>query len=171
NPETKCIYFQSPGFSAEIAMKGLTKMKDLRFIDIRLVKYHSPGFSAQLWPWELDKVSEYLPCSLQFMRWWGFPFSTLPNTFQGKYIVELKIYKSKIVEDGEEKVLHSLRFLTIDTSKLRTFDLRLAPNLEQLLFTDVMISTTNAYRKSKARMSSLQLFNVEDHSPREYSES
>ncbi|GJR35287.1 Toll/interleukin-1 receptor domain-containing protein [Tanacetum coccineum] len=42
---------------------------------------------------------------------------------------------SKIVqlwEDGEEKVLNNLRFLTIRSSKLRTFDLRLAPNLEKL---------------------------------------
>nr|GEV27160.1 Toll/interleukin-1 receptor (TIR) domain-containing protein [Tanacetum cinerariifolium] len=73
------------------------------------------------------------------MRWVGFPYSSLPNTFQGKYLVELEIIGGNIVqlwEDGEEKVLHKLRFLRIVSSKLRTFDLRLAPNLEQLTIED-----------------------------------
>nr|GFB41622.1 hypothetical protein [Tanacetum cinerariifolium] len=35
-------------------------------------------------------------------------------------------------ENGEEKVLNNLRFFTIKFSNLRTFDLRLAPNLEHL---------------------------------------
>ena len=87
------------GFSAEIAVKGLAKMKDLRFIHIEdYVKSNIVQF---------DKVSEYLPSSLRFMSWDGFPFSSLPNTFQGKYLVGLEMYKSNIVqlwEDGEEKV-------------------------------------------------------------------
>ncbi|PWA40565.1 toll/interleukin-1 receptor (TIR) domain-containing protein [Artemisia annua] len=129
---TKCLYFRSPGFSAEIAAKGLAKMKDLRFIHIDLTKYYSYCENNIV---QFDKVSEYLPSSIRFMSWWGFPFSSLPNTFQGKYLVELEMDNNKIVqlwEDGEEKVLHNLRFLTIRFSKLRTFDLRVAPNLEQL---------------------------------------
>lgn len=101
---TKCLYFDPPeGFSAEIAVKGLAKMKDLRFIDINLLKDHSFGSDIV----EFDKVSEYLPSSLRFMRWHGFPFSSLPNTFHGKDLVELEIDHSKIVqlwEDGEGKV-------------------------------------------------------------------
>ena len=81
---TKCLYFDPPeGFSAEIAVKGLAKMKDLRFIHINLLKdYYSNSNIV-----EFDKVSEYLPSSLRFMRWEGFPFSSLLNTFQGKHLV------------------------------------------------------------------------------------
>ncbi|GKD09323.1 Toll/interleukin-1 receptor domain-containing protein, partial [Tanacetum coccineum] len=126
-PATKCLRFYSPGFRAEIAMKGLAKMKDLKVLDIWI--------SAKRINWKFDKVSEYLPSSLRFMKWRDFPFSSLPNTFQGKHLVGLEISHSKIVqlwEDGEEKVLNNLRFLDIYDSKLRTFDLRLAPNLEEL---------------------------------------
>ncbi|PWA88786.1 disease resistance protein (TIR-NBS-LRR class) [Artemisia annua] len=130
---TKCIYFYPPrGFSAEIAVKGLAKMKDLRFIHIYLEEDDYDVDNIV----EFDKDSEYLPSSLRFMRWRGFPFLSLPNTFQGKYLVGIEMSHSKIVqlwEDGEEKVLHKLRFLTLySCSKLQTFDLRLARNLEQL---------------------------------------
>ena len=77
-------------------------MKDIRFIYIDLINDYFSNNIVQF-----DKVSEYLPSSLRVMRWPGFPFSSLPNTFQGKYLVELDMYKSNIVqlwEDGEEKV-------------------------------------------------------------------
>ncbi|PWA62252.1 toll/interleukin-1 receptor (TIR) domain-containing protein [Artemisia annua] len=131
---TKCLYLESPGFSVEIAVKGLAKMKDLRFIHIDLVEdYYFKSDIVQLL--EFDKVSQYLPSSLRFMRWHGFPSLSLPNTFLGENLVGLDMDESNIVqlwEDGDEKVLHKLRFLTIRYSKLRTFDLRLAPNLERL---------------------------------------
>ena len=100
---TKCLDFWSDDFSAEIAVKGLAKMTDLRFLHINLVEdYYSKSNIVQF-----DKVSEYLPNSLQFLECSGFPFSSLPNTFQGKNLVELEMHHSKIVklwEDGEEKV-------------------------------------------------------------------
>ncbi|PWA50623.1 disease resistance protein (TIR-NBS-LRR class) family [Artemisia annua] len=135
---TKCLYFNPPeGCSAEIAVKGLSKMKDLRFIHIDLPNEDSDLEEDYFEDSDLeeDNIVEYLPSSLRFMSWNVFPFSSLPNTFQGKYLVQLEISFSNIVqlwEDGEEKVLHKLRFLTIRYSKLQTFDLRLAPNLEQL---------------------------------------
>ncbi|GJZ90174.1 disease resistance TIR-NBS-LRR class family protein [Tanacetum coccineum] len=107
-------------------------MKDLRFIfmgrEIENDNLHrlNPKFV---------KGSEYLPSSLRYMKWFDFPFSSLPDTFQGKNLVELDIHGSNIVqlwEVGEGKILKKLRFLRIVYSKLRTFDLRVAPNLEQL---------------------------------------
>ena len=77
-------------------------MKDLRFIQIHLLEDY---FKSNIV--EFDKVSEYLPSSLRFMSWDVFPFSSLPNTFQGKYLGGLEIDHSKIVqlwEDGEAKV-------------------------------------------------------------------
>ncbi|PWA81723.1 disease resistance protein (TIR-NBS-LRR class) [Artemisia annua] len=126
---TKCLHFYSWHLIAEIAVKGLAKMKDLRFIYIDLRKEYFENIV------QFDKVIEYLPSSLRFMSWWGFPFLSLPNTFQGKYLVQLDISQSSIVqlwEDGEERVLHNIKFFTIKHSKLRTFDFRLAPNLESL---------------------------------------
>ncbi|PWA47142.1 toll/interleukin-1 receptor (TIR) domain-containing protein [Artemisia annua] len=119
---TKCLRFRSLDFNFEFAMKGLANMKDLRFIDI-WISAECKGNSIN---WKFDKVSEYLPSSLRFMKWYGFPSSSLPNTFQGKYLVELDIRGSKIVqlwEDGEEKILYKLRFLRVSYSDLRTFDL------------------------------------------------
>ncbi|GKF28064.1 hypothetical protein Tco_0094406, partial [Tanacetum coccineum] len=104
-PATKCLHFVSSGFSAEIAIKGLAKMKDLRFIDVDTFHYVSPLLPSL--NQKFDKVSEYLPSSLRVMSWCGFPFSSLPNTFQGKHLVGLVMDNSKIVqlwEDGEEKV-------------------------------------------------------------------
>ncbi|PWA66980.1 leucine-rich repeat domain, L domain-like protein [Artemisia annua] len=90
-------------------------MKDLRFIDIWILA-ECNGSSIN---WKFDKVSPYLPSSLRTMRWQRFPFSSLPDTFQGENLVELDMEESNIVqlwEDGERK----------------TFDLRVAPNLERL---------------------------------------
>ncbi|GKE31356.1 Toll/interleukin-1 receptor domain-containing protein, partial [Tanacetum coccineum] len=133
-PATKCLKSWSTDLRDEVAIKGLAKMKGLRFLDvyIKMEDYYKNDI-VQLW--EFDKDREYLPSSLRFMRWSGFPFSSLPNTFHGKHLVGLELYRSNIVQiwkNGEEKVLNNLRFLTIENSKLRTFDLMLAPNLEQL---------------------------------------
>ncbi|GJW06809.1 Toll/interleukin-1 receptor domain-containing protein [Tanacetum coccineum] len=130
---TKCLKLESFDCIAEIAMKRLTNMKDLKVLDI-LIGVECNGNSNCI-NWKFDKVSQYLPCSLRFMRWNGFPFSSFPNTFRGENLVGLEIEDSNIVqfwEDGEEKVLNNLRFFTISHSKLKTFDLSLAPNLEQL---------------------------------------
>ncbi|GJZ40473.1 Toll/interleukin-1 receptor domain-containing protein [Tanacetum coccineum] len=136
--------FSPGGFNAEIAIKGLAKMKDLRFLDIDTFMIHY-DFDDEVSPFlpclnrKFDKVIQYLPTSLRFMRWHDFPFSSLPSTFQGKCLVELDIYCGHIVqlwEDGEEKVLNNLRFLTIRYSMLRTFDIRLAPNLEKLTISE-----------------------------------
>ena len=75
-------------------------MKDIRFIDIR-------SWVGYRLNWKFDKVSQCLPNSLQFVKWVGFNFSSLPNTFQGKNLVGLDIRDSNIAqlwEDGEGKV-------------------------------------------------------------------
>nr|GEW43697.1 Toll/interleukin-1 receptor (TIR) domain-containing protein [Tanacetum cinerariifolium] len=131
SPATQCLKLWSSGLSAEIAIKGLAKMKDLKVLYISVS--HDCDDNSIIW--EFDKVREYFPSSVRFIRWWNFPFSSLPSTFQGKYLVGLEITGRNIVqlwEYGEEKVLNNLRFLDIYNSKLRTFDLMLASNLEQL---------------------------------------
>nr|GEV33459.1 Toll/interleukin-1 receptor (TIR) domain-containing protein [Tanacetum cinerariifolium] len=131
-PATQCLKLWSSGFSAEVAIKGLAKLKDLKVLDIRVSVRE---YLYEMRWWGFDKDREYLPSSLRYMRWDYFPFPSLPNTFHGKHLVGLEMEWSNIIllwEDGEEKVLYNLRFLTISRSKVRTFDLGLAPNLEQL---------------------------------------
>ncbi|GJR40322.1 disease resistance TIR-NBS-LRR class family protein [Tanacetum coccineum] len=130
-PATQCLQLWSSSFSAEITMKGLAKMKNLKVLFIEVLDKCDDNSIK----WKFDKVSEYLPSSLRFMSWSKYPFSNLPNTFKGENLVQLKLEYSNVVqlwEDGEAKVLNNLRFLDIYDSKLRTFDLRLAPNLEEL---------------------------------------
>ena len=85
-------------------MKGLAKMIDLRYLDISTSDAYTQIHCNDS---KFDKVSEYLPNSLQFVNWSFFPFSSLPNTFQGENLVGVEMDDSNIVqlwEDGEEKV-------------------------------------------------------------------
>ena len=86
-------------FITEIAMKGLANMKDLRVAEI--------WFTLETYHWKFDKVSQYFPSSLRFLRLFIFPFSSFPSTFQGKNLVGIDMFSSNAVqlwEDGEEKV-------------------------------------------------------------------
>ncbi|GJT24901.1 Toll/interleukin-1 receptor domain-containing protein [Tanacetum coccineum] len=67
--------------------------------------------------------------------WQGYPFWSLLKTFQANNLVRLDMYSSDIVhlwEDGEGKVLYKLGFLKLNSLKLKTLDIRLAPNIEKL---------------------------------------
>ncbi|GJZ33965.1 Toll/interleukin-1 receptor domain-containing protein [Tanacetum coccineum] len=107
-------------------MKGLTNMKELRFLHVTGPRVRE------------DDVSNWnLPNALRFLRWRGYPFSSLPKTFQAKYLVGLQMFNSKMVKlwkDGEEKPFPNLKLLMLYTAKaLRTLDLSVAPNLETLI--------------------------------------
>ncbi|CAH1421476.1 unnamed protein product [Lactuca virosa] len=65
----------------------------------------------------------------------GYPFRSLPITFQTSKLVSLEMARSKIVqlwEGGERKALNKLRILDLSSSMLSTLDLGLTPNLETL---------------------------------------
>ncbi|GJS99473.1 Toll/interleukin-1 receptor domain-containing protein [Tanacetum coccineum] len=127
NQVTECITLTTSEIIAEILMKGLGSMKVLRFLNI----FSSHNGSN----WKFDEVSQYLPNALRFLRWHGYPFRSLPKTFQANNLVALDMYSSDIIqlwEDVEGKVLNKLRFLKFNFSNLMTLDLTLAPNLEIL---------------------------------------
>ncbi|KAL4580107.1 hypothetical protein LXL04_016287 [Taraxacum kok-saghyz] len=146
---TRCIKFCNKGLNPEIIMKGLRKMKELRYLYVdqqgvysnrginkRKAKFLN-AFSALCCIWKVKKnISSYFPDALQYLCWNNYPFQYLPTTFQGNNLVTLEMTDSNIVrlwEGGERKVLKKLRFLNLTGPKLRTFDLRLTPNLETLL--------------------------------------
>ncbi|GJT22500.1 Toll/interleukin-1 receptor domain-containing protein [Tanacetum coccineum] len=131
--ETKCIKVRTE----DLHVKGLANLKKLRFLTVYSTNNELSGSEDDCYgsDQETDEVSQYLPNSLRFLRWSGYPFRSFPKTFQANNLVGLELHDSNIVqlwESGEEKVLYKLRFLDIFDLKVRTLDLRLTTNLEML---------------------------------------
>ncbi|PWA85554.1 disease resistance protein (TIR-NBS-LRR class) [Artemisia annua] len=132
---TQCITLNAfaAGLNFEILMNGLANMKELRFLHV----YAQYVSKREVSKWNFDEDSLHLPNALRFLSWRGYPFSSLPKTFQANNLVGLDIYYSKMVQlwkDGEEKACLKLRFLNFTYShRLRTLDLSVAPNIETLI--------------------------------------
>ena len=90
-------------------MKGLRKMKELRFLDVSTDNYtgkwkydngsqYFPDVGTYNYVGErkCDHVSHYFTNALQYLHWYGYPMWSLPNTFQGNNLVALKMPNSKI---------------------------------------------------------------------------
>ncbi|GKC91194.1 disease resistance TIR-NBS-LRR class family protein, partial [Tanacetum coccineum] len=147
---TKCIRLYAHKLNFEILMNGLANMKELRFLHVNTEFIREDEVSEE--EVSEDQVSEdevsnsnshefdpHLPNALRFLSWEGYPFSSLPKTFQAKNLVGLEMEFSDIVhlwKDGEEKACLKLRFLKFSDSRLRTLDLSVAPNLETLILED-----------------------------------
>ncbi|CAH1447721.1 unnamed protein product [Lactuca virosa] len=147
NEATRCIKFHKGRLDPETIMKGLRKMKELRFLDVALRDFYSiQETNNELMPnvlnvlgflccnWKSNETP-YFPDALQYLRWDEYRFRYLPKTFQANKLVSLEIAESDIIqlwEGRERKVLDKLRFLDLSYSMLRTFDLGLTPNLERL---------------------------------------
>ncbi|CAI9278820.1 unnamed protein product [Lactuca saligna] len=114
----------------EIIRKGLGNLNKLRYLNV------IGGFGVCLpSDWTFDQTKQYVPNSLQFLGWNGYPGLSLPQTFRANNLVGLELPRSRIVqlwERGERKVLKKLRFLDLSDSMLRTLDLGMTPNLESL---------------------------------------
>ncbi|KAL4580689.1 hypothetical protein LXL04_016890 [Taraxacum kok-saghyz] len=125
--ETRCLWFYGEKFDPCVVIKGLRNMKALRCLYVFMRNYTT---SLELIPF-----SSSFPDALRYLRFECYPFRYLPKSFQAKNLVTLQMHGSKVVqlwEGGEHKVFDKLRFLDLSGSKLRTLDLRLAPNLETL---------------------------------------
>ncbi|KAL7607403.1 hypothetical protein Lser_V15G19506 [Lactuca serriola] len=123
---TRCIRFSSMKFNPHNFIKGLRKMKELRFLSV--YAYSSSDL-------EFSMAGSDFPNALRYVDWTYYPFSSLPTMFQANNLVALKMVRSRIVqlwEGGESKVFNKLRFLNISYSMLSTIDLGLTPNLETL---------------------------------------
>ncbi|KAL7584534.1 hypothetical protein Lser_V15G45137 [Lactuca serriola] len=144
---TRCIKFYYRGLDPQITMKGLRKMKELQFLDVTDNKvYPNPkinklipnclnGLEVVWRNWKSNKVSLYIPDALRYLRWYNYPFRSLPKSFQANNLAALEMAESGIVQlwkGGEKKVLNKLRFLLLSGPKLRSLDLGLTPNLETL---------------------------------------
>ncbi|CAH1416312.1 unnamed protein product [Lactuca virosa] len=115
--------------SPEIIIKKLGNLNKLRYLSLY-------GNLHDCFPsgWKFDQTKQYLPNSLQFLYWRAYP-GFLPQTFLANNLVGIELAGSRVVqlwESGERKVLKKLRFLGLRDSKLRTLDLVMTPNLENL---------------------------------------
>ncbi|XP_021979169.1 disease resistance protein RPV1 [Helianthus annuus] len=122
---TRGIKLRNSNLHPAIIMKGLKKMKALRFLCVK------PGIET----WQVDEFNQHLPDALRSLSWYDYPFQSLPITFEANKLVNLEMIGSKITElwkGGERKVLDKIRFLDLSRSKLRTFDIRMTPHLEKL---------------------------------------
>ncbi|KAF5808323.1 putative P-loop containing nucleoside triphosphate hydrolase, leucine-rich repeat domain superfamily [Helianthus annuus] len=121
---TRCIRLNvTPG----IVLKGLGNLKKLKclFVD------HS--YEDRYVHVNIDEVSQYFPNSLRYLKWNYYPHWCLPKTFQANNLVELHMSDSRIKQlwvGG--KVLTKLKSIILRSSKVRTLDLGLTPNLVRL---------------------------------------
>jgi len=112
----------TPGIDPEIAMKGLRNMKQLRFLHVfdknfaentyywRICededcfdKYISPVFFPtapinEPTPENFNEVRLYFPNALRWLSWKGYPFRSLPKSFQPNNLVALEISNSIIAQ-------------------------------------------------------------------------
>ncbi|KAI3500072.1 hypothetical protein L1887_35887 [Cichorium endivia] len=124
---TRCIQFYTEKLNPDIVIKGLGKMKELRFLSVIL----GDCFRNL----ESNIGIPDFPNALRYVRLNYYPFKSLPKTFQANNLVALDMDDSRIEqlwEGGENKVLNKLRFLDLSRSMLSTLDLGLTPNLEKL---------------------------------------
>ncbi|PWA84286.1 toll/interleukin-1 receptor (TIR) domain-containing protein [Artemisia annua] len=128
--ETKSIKLDMPRGNLRSLMKGLGKMKKLRYLEVNFAYYDTESDASQL-----DESTQYFPNSLKYLKCERYPFLNLPRTFQANNLVGLEMKCSRMVqfwEEGEKKNLQKLKFLSLSDSELTTFDFRITPNLEEL---------------------------------------
>nr|XP_043638437.1 disease resistance protein RUN1-like [Erigeron canadensis] len=121
---TRSIELKNTDLHATQILQGLRKMTNLRFLCITK--------SMSQAKCKIDEIGGYLPNSLRCLHWQRYRFRYLPKLFQADNLVQLCMRRSKLWKRGEEKVLPKLKFLDLSRSKLKTFDLEMTPNLEEL---------------------------------------
>ena len=100
---TRCMQFYTRKLSPEIVMKGLKKMKELRFLDLSVGFIGARKSDVFRRNWKFYE----LPNALRYLHWDHYPFRSLPKTFQADNLVTLQMADSRIVqlwEGGERKV-------------------------------------------------------------------
>ncbi|XP_057986653.1 disease resistance protein RUN1-like [Hevea brasiliensis] len=105
-----------------MSSKAFLKMKALRLLILRNLK--------------LSKDIEYLSNELRYLEWRGYPFKSLPQTFQPDRLVELHLSYSRIEQIWKGvRPLKLLKIIDLSYSKnlIKTPDFREIPYLEELI--------------------------------------
>ncbi|GJT97389.1 disease resistance TIR-NBS-LRR class family protein [Tanacetum coccineum] len=148
---TRCLKKFFARRNLGILMKGIGKMNKLRYLEVYFRWDFDYGREesddACLGSYlKLDESTQYFPNSVKYLKCSDYPFLYLPKTFQANNLVGLDMYHNRweekpsrmvqLWEEGEKKVLRKLKFLSLFTLKLTTFDFRITPNLERLSLHD-----------------------------------
>ncbi|KAI3773470.1 hypothetical protein L1987_48000 [Smallanthus sonchifolius] len=123
---TRCISIK---LTPKIVLKRIGNMKNLRC----LIIYYGGNDKDCDDVLKIDEVSQYFPNALRYLNWHHYPHYCLPKTFRANNLVALEMFDSKIEQlwvGGE--VLKKLKSIELRSSKLKTLDLGLTPNLETL---------------------------------------
>ncbi|XP_076893808.1 TMV resistance protein N-like [Bidens hawaiensis] len=124
--ETRCLKLK---LTPETVLKGLKNMKKLRC----LIVDHRENDEDCDELVKIDEVSQYFSNSLRYLNWHNYPHCCLPNNFRANNLVTLDMVGSEIEQLWLwKKVLPKLKSIELSSSKLRTLDLGLAPNLVRL---------------------------------------
>ncbi|GKC21360.1 disease resistance TIR-NBS-LRR class family protein, partial [Tanacetum coccineum] len=130
---TRCLSLVMLGRNSRIVMKGLGKMKKLRYLYVGFANL-TKGLGSD--PKFDDNCQFDIPNSLKYLKFDYYPFLYLPKTFQANNLVGLEMEHSRrmvqLWEEGEKKVFEKLKFLFLTWSESTTFDFRITPNLEKL---------------------------------------
>lgn len=122
---TRCLKLKTSRGHSRILMKGLGKMKKLRYLELNLALNDVEC---------LDDTCEYFPNSLKYLKCLDYPFLCLPKTFQANNLVRLEMESCRtMVQLCEEKVLKQLEFHSLSESNLANFDFKMTPNLKTLI--------------------------------------
>ncbi|GJZ34145.1 disease resistance TIR-NBS-LRR class family protein [Tanacetum coccineum] len=127
---TRCLKLNNSTIDARILMKGLGKMKKLRYLHVNFPVYDNCESDLKF-----NDTSQYFTNSLKYLKCSYYPFLHLPKTFRAHNLVELDMYISRMVQlwkEGEKKVFKKLKFVSLRESNLTTFDFGMTPNLERL---------------------------------------
>ncbi|KAJ9551863.1 hypothetical protein OSB04_015908 [Centaurea solstitialis] len=122
----RCIKLSTSEINPKIVMKGLNNMKQLRLLLFDYIRKFEDSFYNN---WKFDEAREYIPNALRCLIWTGYPFRSLPKSFQANNLVALKMDYSNILQLWE---YGDTKFLDLKNSKLKSLDLGLTPNLERL---------------------------------------
>ena len=73
--------------------EAFSKMKNLRFLKIGNEKFSQGFINGTM---QLPKSLNYLSDELRIMEWHGYPFKSMPTSFQPNKLVELRMHWSPI---------------------------------------------------------------------------
>ena len=73
--------------------EAFSKMKNLRFLKIGNEKFPQDFINGTM---QLPKSLNYLSNELRIMEWHGYPFKSMPTSFEPNILVELRMRCSRI---------------------------------------------------------------------------
>ncbi|PWA67330.1 toll/interleukin-1 receptor (TIR) domain-containing protein [Artemisia annua] len=134
---TRCLKLTESNTNARIVMKGLGKMKNLRYLQVNFAYFDFTARCLNLKKSRyLNDTSQYFPNSLRYLKCRNYPFLYLPKTFEANNLVGLEMeWGNRMVQlwkGRKKKVLTKLKFLSLPRLELTTFDFEMTPNLETL---------------------------------------